>query len=1019
MAAFGAAFSDAFELMAPMWVEILFMVFFATGFAIQALLGSGSKKGKKVAGDRKCHQLHKQIEVDVEAGHSAAALKTWHMCKGLAPCSLDTLKVVVQVLLDAHPDGLVEEILEHFKLHSHSLKNAKAANYVLDVVARSGRVDLLDELASDFKHQLHISATVQTYEVLLGGHASAGDERKVSEICKRMQEVGRFKLTPRGYSLTIKGFLKNGMLDVALGQIQDMHQKGYFVPSFAVTQLFRVACQKSRTVEFFDSLSESVELPIPQDALVLLLEDCCKRNDLALAFRVEKAARDRSSTLNGSCYDSLLKLCVASADTNALRIFQTMQTEGLRISEGLCVGLLARCADTKFVRFAEEIVSYVRSHDGMTISCYSALMKVYAYCSLYDKACDLYPQIRAEGLVPDAMMYGCLMKFAVECGRTELSREMFDKSPHLDIQNYMSLIRAAGRDKDVGRAFSVLEKLKLSGASVDIAAYNCVLDACVSAGDIKRGRTLMAEMATFAPLDIVTYNTLLKGYCSKGDIRGAKELFLEMDANGLAPNDISYNCLINAAVSSNNFREAWATIDMMERNGVGVDHYTISILMKSLKKVKDPKDVLRALELLDRSKVDVCADEVLFNTCLETCTRHRQLHRLESIITLFAKSTLRPSLHTYGSLIKACGAIKKLDKALELWHTMVEECALQPNNIVLGCMLDALVCNDKVDDAVALLNQWKATITPNTVMYSTIIKGYANSRQPVKAMAVFKEMVDTGLEFNIVVYNCLIDSQARVGAMEEVSMLVESMEPNGCKPDSITFSTIVKGYCTKGDLDKAFDVFRSMQKQGMAADSIVYNTIMDGCTRNNRMDLVDLVLEDMDTYKIKPSNFTLGILINMYGRRHLLDKAFHVMEDLPRRHGLQPNAQVRTCLMCACLSNHDLGRAMKVFEDIKVAGGGADAKAYNSLVMGLIRMNQLEKAVAIVDDAYGLAKASRRGLPAGQTLDADGLEKLVRGLTQNNLMQSLGVPLLERLRAAKVPISGRLFSPALLKGGNK
>merc|ERR1719482_1646194 len=100
------------------------------------------------------------------------------------------------------------------------------------------------------------------------------------------------------------------------------------------------------------------------------------------------------------------------------------------------------------------------------------------------------------------MMYGCLMKFSVECGRTALSQELSEKAPSLDIQNYMSLIRAAGRDKDVDRAFGVLDKLKSSGASVDIAAYNCVLDACVSAGDMKRARVLMSDMQTIATLDI-------------------------------------------------------------------------------------------------------------------------------------------------------------------------------------------------------------------------------------------------------------------------------------------------------------------------------------------------------------------------------------------------------------------------------------------------------------------------------------------------------------------------------------
>merc|ERR1719453_373875 len=179
---------------------------------------------------------------------------------------------------------------------------------------------------------------------------------------------------------------------------------------------------------------------------------------------------------------------------------------------------------------------------------------------------------------------------------------------------------------------------------------------------------------------------------------------------------------------------------MMERAGVVVDSYTISIMMKSLKKIKDPKDVGRALELLDRSGVEVCSDEILLNTVLETCTRHRQLQRLDSILEKFTRSSIRPSVHTYGSLIKACSVLKRLDKCHQLWHMMVDECGMKPNEIVLGCMLDALVCNEKVEEAVDLLNKWKSKLTPNTVMYSTIIKGFANSRQAQRALDMWREM---------------------------------------------------------------------------------------------------------------------------------------------------------------------------------------------------------------------------------------------------------------------------------------
>jgi pentatricopeptide repeat protein len=321
-------------------------------------------------------------------------------------------------------------------------------------------------------------------------------------------------------------------------------------------------------------------------------------------------------------------------------------------------------------------------------------------------------------------------------------------------------------------------------------------------------------------------------------------------------------------------------------------------------------------------------------------------------------------------------------------------------------MLDALVCNECVEDALTLFNKWKTTVPPNTVMYSTIIKGFANSRQSARAMDLWKEMKALNIEMNTVVYNSLIDSQARIGNIEEVSDLVEGMRKSGCRPDAITCSTIVKGYCVRGDLDKAFEVFRNMQADNMAADSIVYNTVLDGCTRHNRMDLADLVLQDMDRLKIKPSNFTLGILVKMYGRRKQLDKAFQLLEQFPAKHGIQPNAQVKTCLMCACLSNNNLPKAYEVFEKIK-SGGHADAKTYSALLQGNVKRGNLIEAVRLIDEAYGLGQP--RGLIPNQNLETGELESLWRALAQRGMMEKVGLPLLERLRVAKIPV-GRVSS---------
>jgi len=825
-----------------------------------------------------------------------------------------------------------------------------------------------------------------------------GVQRQMQDSCH--------KFTARGYALTIKGFLKNGMVDASFRQMEDMHVQQFYVPPFATTQLFRASCESGRSIEILDMV-EKAGMTLSPDAVVVIVEDCGKRSDVSSAKRVEHLCRKHSVQLLSGAYDGLLKLYTLAGDTHALDLFKEMQASGTRITEGLCVGLIARCAETKFLRFADEITMYVRAQSKMTIALYSARMKVYAYCGMFDKACGLYDEIINDGLEPDSMMYGCLMKFSVECGRTDLSQAMFDKAPCLEIQNYMSLIRAAGLDGDLDRAFWVLQKLRESDVVPDIAAYNCVLDVCVSVGDMVRVRTLMAEMRTVNALDVITYNTLLKGYCNIGDFKAAKNVLKEMVDDELKPNDVSYNCLVNCAVTAGHLSEAWDIIAQMETAGVAIDHFTLSIMMKALKKVKNYKDLDMIFALVDRTKLNVCSDEVLLNTLLETCVRYQQSSRLEAIIGQVKTCSLRPSVHTYGSLIKAYSSLKRIDGCWELWSEMVDYRAMVPNEITIGCMLDALVCNRQVEQAVALLQRWKDTVPPNIVMYSTIIKGFANTRQASRAMDVWEEMKARGVKMNTVVYNALIDAQARVGSMDTVSRCMEAMEADGCVPDMITYSTIVKGYCVKGDMNNALEVFRCMQKNNMAINSIIYNTILDGCARH-RMDLAEELLEDMATNNIAPSNFTLGILVKMYGRNRLLRKAFEVVELFPKKHGFVINAQVRTSLMCACINNGALDRAYDIFGDLQRISG-ADATAYGVLISGTVRHGNVAKAVELVEDAYGLVNG-KRGLPQGQSLSNEHMESLLRALNTQNLSETLGVPLLDKLRAAKIVINSRLIS---------
>merc|ERR1719272_2862768 len=127
-------------------------------------------------------------------------------------------------------------------------------------------------------------------------------------------------------------------------------------------------------------------------------------------------------------------------------------------------------------------------------------------------------------------------------------------------------------------------------------------------------------------------------------------------------------------------------------------------------------------------------------------------------------------------MIRASGVLKRVNHCRELWREMTEARGLEPNGVTMGCMMEALVSSGHVVEAVALLRKWEDRVSPNTVIYSTLIKGFSTIRDSKRADEMWHELLAKELPLNTVVYNAIIDAHARLGDVDRVAALIESME---------------------------------------------------------------------------------------------------------------------------------------------------------------------------------------------------------------------------------------------------
>merc|ERR1719146_230261 len=779
-----------------------------------------------------------------------------------------------------------------------------------------------------------VQADEAATENLLNTHLATGDWQACVSLASKPSG-----LPARARAKATKEALRRDDLGAALIFLQTMIAAGLFVPGHLLAAYIQQACRSlsmKTVLEDLEKLNPSPEaLGQAAEALMKDGEDAIADALLAHAAKVGLAASYATA-------DAVLKRYARKNDQRAFGALDRLLESGEPIQEGTCVAVLALCAEGHNVPLAERVLAEARKAGCASVVVYSALMRVYAMSRLFQKTCDLYATLREDGLESDTIMYGSLIKAAVECGRLDLSKTLLQKSGTLDIQNYMSLFRACGRERNSRKAVELLADLEGSDVGVDTTAYNCVLDVCIKCGDKKSVADLFTKMKVTGYVDTISYNTLLKGMgAGATGLTDAGMVLAEMRHFGLQPNQITYNSLINFAISCGDIAQAWSFIKNMEEERIPVDNFTCSIMMKGLRHSSQPSDVDRTLSLIEQSPVT--PDDVLVNTLLDACIRLRDVSRLTSALKTFHGSGVVPSEHAYGSVIKAYGHAKALPEAWATWREMLAR-KVRPSDSTVAAMVDACNANGATADARLVLREAAETgVAPAANTYMALLRQCAQRKDMAAALQVYEEMPSPTLA----AYNAVIDVCARCGDCEKAAAVFMSMMSAGVVPDLLTYTLVIKGYVVQGDLEQAIQLFTLMRKRNLQPDVALFNTMLDGLARKQMSTLVDHVMGDMDAAAVTPNANTLAILVKLSGRNHDLDTAFAYVDTYKTKYSVEPNVQVLLALLTACASSGDMDRACDVFQQLR----SPDSKAYAAIVQGCLKAECVKDALQCTEFA--------------------------------------------------------------------
>ncbi|XP_010529124.1 PREDICTED: pentatricopeptide repeat-containing protein At5g46580, chloroplastic [Tarenaya hassleriana] len=326
-------------------------------------------------------------------------------------------------------------------------------------------------------------------------------------------------------------------------------------------------------------------------------------------------------------------------------------------------------------------------------------------------------------------------------------------------------------------------------------------------------------------LDNITYSTIITcaKRCSLYD--KAIEWFERMYKTGLMPDEVTYSSVLDVYAKLGKVEEVLSLYERAVATGWKPDPLTFSVLGKMFGEAGDYDGIRYVLQ--EMKSMDVKPNVVVYNTLLEAMGKAKKPGLARSLFNEMLESGLTPNEITLTALVKIYGKARWEKDALQLWKEM--KARNWPMDFILyNTLLNMCADIGLEEEAETLFCDMKQSMQskPDSFSYTAMLNIYGSGGKVDKAMALFEEMLEAGVQLNVMGCTCLIQCLGKARRINDLVKVFNLSIQRGVKPDDRLCGCLlsVVALCeTSEDTDK---VMACLEKANLKLISFV-KLIMD------------------------------------------------------------------------------------------------------------------------------------------------------------------------------------------------
>lgn len=497
-------------------------------------------------------------------------------------------------------------------------------------------------------------------------------------------------------------------------------------------------------------------------------------------------------------------------------------------------------------------------------------------------------------LEEDTYLSNALIVAYLKLGRSDFAHRVFKNMPSPDVVSYTALISDFAKSNRENEAIGLFLEMTGSGIEPNEYSFVALLTACIRLLDLELGLQVHAFVLKLDFLDS-TYvvNALMGLYSNCGCLNFVIELFYDMPVRDI----VSWNTVISSLVKKGMYDEAFESFrDMLRIDGFKVDFFTISSLLAAA---------------AGRSGM----------------TQGREIHAYA--IKLRFESNLSVNNALIGFYTK-CGSI---DDVTLLFERMPEKDVFTWTEMITAYMEFGLV-----DLAVETFD-----LMPDRTCesYNALLAGYCRNNEGLRALNLFCNMVEEGIELNDFTLTSAINACGSVMQKSTSEQIHAFSLKFGCWRNSRVEAALLD-MCTWCErMADAEDIFLRWPKD--QERTIVLTAMICGYARNRQLDqAISLFCQGQSEESFVLDEVAATTILSICGLLGFR-KFGEQLHCCSIKYGLLSDTKMANATISMYTKCGQMEAAIKVFDAMLVH----DTVSWNSLLAGHVLHRQGDEALAV------------------------------------------------------------------------